>query len=106
MFCGTFYSQLGKRRRLVIPVGLGDDICGEQLVLRKGEDDCLEIHTEAHLLLFKGDRTEEIFVVKCEPKKRRITIPEGLLVLNSFYLGDKVTLEGKGSYIRVLPRPS
>lgn len=105
MFYGTFEGRLDKNRRLVIPVGLGDDICGDRLVLKEGQDHCLEVHMEADLLLNGGNQLEELFIVKCEKDKRRITVPTAFSHSNSFFFGRKVILLGKGSYIRILPGP-
>jgi len=102
MFCGTFDCNVNKDRRLNIPAAVGGDINGDRLVLKTGENDCLEVHTEAEILLGFAI-PEEIFVVKCD--KRRIKIPRNLLKCNSFYFGRNVTLTGMGSYIRILPRP-
>ena len=103
MFCGTFNCNVNKDRRLSIPAAVGGDINGDLLVLKTGEHDCLEIHTEAHIILSLGAEPEEIFMAKCD--KRRIMIPKPLRGCNSFYFGRKITLVGKGSYIRILPRP-
>lgn len=107
MFCGTFDCKIDKDRRLSIPASIGGDINGDRLVLKKGEYDCMEIHTDAEIVLGQvkpEDKPEGMYVVKCD--KRRIMIPKTFFDCNSFWFGRKVTLEGKGSYIRVLPAPS
>jgi len=108
MFCGTFESVMDKNGRLVIPAGMipavSDDITGENLVIREGMDDCLEIHTDAEILT-EREHHEDLFVVKCDKKKRRIRIPRELLSSKSFYFEPNVVLKGKGSYIRIEPGP-
>jgi len=101
MFCGTFDSKVDKRGRLNIPLGLGGGICGEILYLKEGADGCVEIHTEVEPYFVENDK---LFSVKGEKSKRMIKVPSALFKSNSFYFGKKVTLVGKGSYIRLLPR--
>ena len=111
MFCGTFDSSIDEKGRLNIPELLKGEL-DKNVIVKIGDYDCVEIHTAAHGVLEKV--LEEnwdpsiIFGVKVQKAKKhgRITIPKPLRDSDSFYLGNKVSLVCKGSFIRLLPRPS
>ena len=111
MFYGTFESSIDGKGRLNIPETLKKQL-DKNVVVKIGEYDCIEIHTMVHAVLEKVLEEDWdlsiMFGVKVQKVKKheRITIPKPLRDSDSFYLGNKVTLVGKGSYIRLFPRPN
>ena len=111
MFYGTFESSIDGKGRLNIPETLKKQL-DKNVVVKIGEDDCVEIHTTVHGVLVKVLKEHWnpsiTFGVKVQKVKKhgRITIPKPLRDSDSFYLGNKVTLVCKGSFIRLLPRPN
>lgn len=105
MFCGTYESSLDEKGRLSIPEALKKKI-NKNVVLKLGEDDCIEIHQAAWI----HGESSSIFDVKVQKVKghKRITIPKPFRGRgsNSFYLGNKVLLKGRGNYLVIQPRPS
>jgi DNA-binding transcriptional regulator/RsmH inhibitor MraZ len=106
MFYGTFDSSVDEKGRLNIPEPLKGEL-DKNVLLVMGKYDCVEIHTMAHGFLEKTSDPSIMFGVRVRKvkKNRRITIPRPLRDSDSFYFGNKVTLVGKGSFIRLLPRP-
>lgn len=109
IFLGTRVTTLDYKWRLVLPCDIAKQF-NKRLLLKDGSN-CLEIHRPSVLIFREDAPYASIQKIKIQRVKRDgsdqikkvVMIPPYLRRSNSFYLGRKVILVGRGDYLEIWP---
>lgn len=104
MFFGKWDATVDEKWRLTIPAAIP---LNTFVMLKENVEGCIQISEVSRK--FREKDASNIFIIRIEKGrggvKKRILIPRYLRRSISFYLGRKVTIVGKGSYLEIWPRP-